>query len=166
MNFIFCDVNGLSLFHYTVHMKYIGSILEFTRDRNADLMRAFREQLASARHVIMPEIFKMVADSPASRFWVSEKRAVIVISAMAAGKPMPRMRSNKREMFEEIYRRFLIENKKNPQKTIYELVTKIIYQPAPKFYFTPRTVGEIIYRIKKGWYERQFDRNRKDIDRE
>lgn len=145
-------------------MKYFGSILDFTRERNADLMRAFREQIALARFIVMPEIFELVAESPASRFWVSEERAAIVISAMAAGKPLPRMRSNKREMFEEIYRRFLIERKENPKKSVYELVTKIVNQPAPKFYLTPRTVGEFIYRIKNGWYDKQFDRYRKDTD--
>lgn len=139
-------------------MKYFGSILDFTKERNADLMRAFREQLALARFIVMPEIFEMVAESPASRFWVSEERATIVISAMIAGKPMPRMRSMKREMFQEIYRRFIIERDKHPKKSVYELVSAIVNQPAPKFYLTPRTVGEFIYRIQNGWYEKQFDR--------
>lgn len=129
-------------------------------------MRAFREQLALARFIVMPEIFELVAESPASRFWVSEERAAIVIAAMEAGKPLTRMRRNKREMFEEIYRRYLIEREKNPKKSVYELVTRIVNQPAPKFYLTPRTVGEFIYRIKNGWYDKQFDRYRKDIDGE
>lgn len=147
-------------------MKYFGSIMDFTRQRNEDLMRAFREQLALARFIVMPEIFELVAESPASRFWVSEERAAIVIAAMEAGKPLTRMRRNKREMFEEIYRRYLIERKNNPRKSVYELVTRIVNQPAPKFYLTPRTVGEFIYRIKNGWYDKQFDRYRKDIDGE
>jgi hypothetical protein len=141
-------------------MKYFGSILEFTRERNNDLMRVYRARLAEASIIVMPVIFELVAQSPASRFWVSEERAAIVISAMAAGKPMPRMRSNKREMFEEIYRRFVILREKQPDKSVYELVTKIVNQPAPKFYLTPRTVGEFIYRIKNGWYDNQYDRYR------
>ena len=139
-------------------MKYFGSILDFTRERNADLMRVYRDRLPEASIIIMPVIFQLVADSPASRFWVSEERAAIVISAMAAGKPMPRMRSNKREMFEEIYRRYLLMREDYPDKSVYELVTKIVNQPAPKFYLTPRTVGEFIYRIKNGWYDNQYDR--------
>ncbi len=141
-------------------MKYFGSILDFTRERNADLMRVYRDKLAEASIIVMPVIFQLVADSPASRFWVSEERAAIVISAMAAGKPMPRMRSNKREMFEEIYRRYLIMREDYPGMSVYELVTKIVNQPAPKFYLTPRTVGEFIYRIKNGWYDNQYDRYR------
>lgn len=143
-------------------MKYYGSILDFTAQRNADIMRVYRRHLKEARFVIMPDIFQLVANSPASRFWVSEERAAIVVSAMLAGRPLPRMRANKREMFEEIFRRFCIERGQNPSASVYELVAKIVNQPAPKFYLTPRTVGEFIYRIKNGWYERQFDRYRSD----
>lgn len=141
-------------------MKYFGSILDFTRERNADLIRVYRQKLAEAKIIVMPVIFELVAESPASRFWVSEERAAIVVSAMVAGKPMPRMRSNKREMFEEIYRRYLVMQEEYPDKSVYELVTKIVNQPAPKFYLTPRTVGEFIYRIKNGWYDNQYDRYR------
>lgn len=136
-------------------MKYFGSILDFTAERNADIMRVYRKLLANAKFIVMPEIFKLVANHPAARFWVSEERAAIVISAMIANKPLPRMRSTKREMFEEIYRRFLIEKEKTPDKSVYEIVSKIVIQPAPKFYLTPRTVGEFIYRIKNGWYDQQ-----------
>lgn len=145
-------------------MKYFGSIMDFTAQRNDDIMRVYRKHLQDARFIIMPDIFELVANSPASRFWVSEERAAIVISAMLAGRPLPRMRSNKREMFEEIFRRFCIERDENPSASVYELVAKIVNQPAPKFYLTPRTVGEFIYRIKNGWYEKQFDRYRNDTD--
>lgn len=106
-------------------MKYFGSILDFTRERNADLMRVYRDRLAEASIIVMPVIFQLVADSPASRFWVSEERAAIVISAMAAGKPMPRMRSNKREMFEEIYRRYLLMREDYPDKSVYEWLRRL-----------------------------------------
>lgn len=141
-------------------MKYFGSILEFTRERNKDLMRVYREKLSEASIIVMPVIFELVAQSPSSRFWVSEERAAIVVSAMAAGRPMPRMRKNKREMFEEIYRRFVVMHEQQPDKSVYELVALIVNQPAPKFYLTARTVGEFIYRIKNGWYENQYNRYR------
>lgn len=141
-------------------MKYFGSILEFTRERNEDLMRVYRKKLSEASIIVMPVIFELVAQSPSSRFWVSEERAAIVISAMAAGRPMPRMRKNKREMFEEIFRRFVVMHEQQPDKSVYELVALIVNQPAPKFYLTARTVGEFIYRIKNGWYENQYNRYR------
>lgn len=139
-------------------MKYFGSILDFTHERNADLLRVYRAHLASVRYVIMPDIFALVADSTASRFWVSEERAAIVVSSMLAGRPLPKMRANKREMFEEIFRRFLELRSRFPDENVSRLVSLVVNSPAPRFYLTPRTVGEIIYHIKNGWYERQFDR--------
>lgn len=68
------------------------------------------------------------------------------------------MRKNKREMFEEIFRRFLAVREKHPEKSIYALAIMVVNQPAPRFYMTPRTVGELIYRIKNGWYDKQFNR--------
>ena len=139
-------------------MKYYGSILDFTQERNQELMRVYQEKLSKAGYIVMPKIFEQVANSPCSRFWVSEERAAIVISTLLAGKVIPNMRKNKREMFDEIFRRFLIAREQYPEKSIYALAIMVVNQPAPKFYMTPRTVGELIYRIKNGWYDKQFNR--------
>lgn len=139
-------------------MKYYGSILDFTQERNQELMRVYQEELSKAGYIVMPKIFEQVANSPCSRFWVSEERAAIVISTLLAGKVIPNMRRNKREMFDEIFRRFLIVREQYPEKSIYALAIMVVNQPAPKFYMTPRTVGELIYRIKNGWYDKQFNR--------
>ena len=71
--------------------------MDFTRQRNDDLMRAYREQLALASYIVMPDIFQKIADSPARRFWVSEERAAVEVSRMLIGKPFSRMRPNTRE---------------------------------------------------------------------
>lgn len=139
-------------------MKYYGSILDFTQERNQELMRVYQEKLSKAGYIVMPKIFEQVANSPCSRFWVSEERAAIVISILLAGKVVPNMRRNKREMFDEIFHRFLIAREQYPEKSIYALAIMVVNQPAPKFYMTPRTVGELIYRIKNGWYDKQFNR--------
>lgn len=134
-------------------MKHFGSTLDFTLHRNDDIIRTYRRILAKSNFIIMPDIFQKVAESPASRFWVSEERAAIVISRMIAGKTLPPMRPNKQEMFLEIYRRVIILRRHNPNESLFQLVSTVVNQPAPKFYLTPRTVGEFIYRIKKGWYD-------------
>ena len=139
-------------------MKYYGSILDFTQERNQELMRVYQEKLSKAGYIVMPKIFEQVANSPCSRFWVSEERAAIVISTLLAGKVVPNMRRNKREMFDEIFHRFLSAREQYPEKSIYALAIMVVNQPAPKFYMTPRTVGELIYRIKNGWYDKQFNR--------
>lgn len=125
--------------------------MEFVEARNAELMKAYRRIVQGARVVVRTDVIRAVAESPASRFWVSEERAAFVVKAMLAGRRLPRMRTTKREMFEEIFRRFLLLRERRPGASVGTLVAEVIQQPAPRFYLTPRTVGEFIHRIKKGW---------------
>lgn len=39
--------------------------------------------------------------------------------------------------------------------TIKELAAVIVNQPAPKFYYTPRSVGQFISRMRTGFYDRK-----------
>ena len=57
-------------------------------------------------------------------------------------------------MFEEIFRRYTAAQAADPTRSVFEIVADVVNQPAPKFYLTPRTVGEFIYRIKSGWYDK------------
>lgn len=133
----------------TGNMKYTGSIQRFKRMRDEEIMRIYHTRLAEADFIFMPDIFQKVADSPSSRFWVSEERAAVVVAAMLAGKPLPPMRANKREMFGEIFRRFLNGRREHPGKTLAEVVEMVVNQPAPRLYMTPRYVGEVIYNAKR-----------------
>lgn len=138
-------------------MKPHGSILEFTKERNADLMRAYRHQIARARHIRMKDIGAAIVNMPSVRFWVSEERATIVVSALIAGRDLPEnMRPTKCEMFSEIYRRVLKLRKKRPLCSLSELVCEVINSPAPKFYMLPRSAMDIIYKIKNGYYDEFF----------
>lgn len=77
-----------------------------------------------------------------------------VVSAMRKGKPiLDTMRPTKREMFQEIYRRVDALREKYPDSTLFDLVMEVVNSPAPKFYMRPRCAMEIIYKIKKGYYE-------------
>lgn len=141
-------------------MKPHGSILEFTRERNNDLMRAYRHQIKRARHISMRSIAADIVEMPAARFWVSEERATIVISALLAGRDLPaNMRPTKCEMFSEIYRRFLNLRHSRPHDSVYALVSEVVNSPAPKFYMLPRSAMDIIYKIKKGYYDELYRQN-------
>ncbi len=136
-------------------MKYFGSTVSFTRERNAALMRVFRRKIAEASVIRMDDICRQVAESPSPRFWVSVERAAIVISAMEAGSGLPPcLTQSKREMFAEIFRRYQSLRPRYPDKSLLDLAAVIVNQPAPKFYFTPRTVREFICRIRNGYYDR------------
>lgn len=140
-------------------MKYHGCILEFTDDRNEELMRAFREAVRNSSFIDINEISGIIVNMPCSRFWVSEERAMVVVAAMLKGKTVLRtMRPTKREMFQEIYNRVIDLRKKRPCASLFELVMKVVNSPAPKFYMRPRCAMEIIYKIKKGFYKKQHRR--------
>ena len=137
-------------------MKHHGCILEFTDERNDELMRAFREAINKRTYINITEISEEVVNMPCSRFWVSEERAMVVVAALISGKPvLDAMRLTKREMFQEIYHRVLNLKKQSPKASMFELVIKAVNSQAPKFYMTPRSAMETIYKIKKGFYKKR-----------
>lgn len=136
-------------------MKNKGSIFEYEDARNRDLIRAYRQLVRESGRIYLPEICRKLVNMPSERFWVSEERASIVISDMIKGRSIEMMTPNKREMYEEIYARVMELRKENPDATVYELVSRVVDGPAPKFYLTPKSAKVIISKIKSEWYERR-----------
>ena len=134
-------------------MKPHGSDSIFKQERNSDLMRAYHELVTAKEFVCVSEIYNEVVNMPSRRFWVSEERAAIVISAMMRGNSLKAMRETKREMFEEIYRRAMSVKKAHPQMSMFEIACIVVHQPAPKFYITPGSASVYIINSKKKWYE-------------
>lgn len=136
-------------------MKSFGSILTFTRERNAALLKAYREQVDAAEFVRLNEIGKRIVNSPSPRFWVSEERAAAVISAIMRGKPiLATMRPTKREMFEEIHKRVLDLKRLHPDWCLCELIHEVVNSPAPKFYMEVSSALERLFKIRNGWYDK------------
>lgn len=134
-------------------MKPHGSKCDYENERNHDLLRVFRELVEAADVVCLPEIYEKVVNMPSARFWVSEERAGIVISAMMKGRKLKGMRKNKREMFREIYKRAMQIHKRHPEMTHFDLAMEVVRQPAPKFYLSPGSAEIYILKVKKQWYE-------------
>lgn len=130
-------------------MKSKGSVLEFTEMRNKELMRAYREALAECTHISVADVSERIVNKPCSRFWVSEERALVVVSAVLRGVPvMSLMRSTKKEMYAEIINRVKAARARWPSLSLADIVMKVVHTPAPKFYMRPRCAMEIIYKIK------------------
>lgn len=134
-------------------MKHYGNKFEYETDRNDDLMRVYHELIDSADFISLPQIYREAVNRPSARFWVSEERAAIVISSMMKGNKLLNMRPNKREMFEEIYRRAMILRQEQPSLSVYDIAFNVVRQPAPKFYMTPGYAKVVIFYTKKQWYE-------------
>ena len=120
-------------------------------------MRVFRQKLVEADFIRIDDICRQVAESPSSRFWVSAERAAVVISSMEAGRALPCLTEMKREMFNEIFRRYKNMRRLCTQESLLDLVAVIVNQPAPKFYLTPRTIREFVRRIRNGYYDRRHN---------
>lgn len=137
-------------------MKSIGSVLAFTRERNTALLRAYRKEIAKVGSVHLSEIGERIVNSPSPRFWVSEERAAVVISAIMKGKPILKtMRPTKREMFEEIYRRIVELKKAHPDWKLCQLACAVVNSPAPKFYMEASSAIERLFKIRNGWYNKR-----------
>lgn len=135
-------------------MKHQGCIIAFAHQRNTELLRAFRRTCREKGIINIAEVSAITANSPCSRFWVSEERAAVVVADMLRGRPvLESMRPLKREMFQEIYNRFFAIYSEQPQRSVSDIVFEVVNSPAPKFYIEPRSVMEYIYKIKKGHYK-------------
>lgn len=135
-------------------MKHNGSKSDFTTQRNKELMRTFKRILAENHFNDLRKLYQQVAESPCSRFWVSEERAKVVISAMLKGQyPLDSVKDTKRDMYLEIFKRVLAIRKDDPDVSIQDAVFDAVNSPAPKFYLTPDSVLQIIWRCRKGYYE-------------
>lgn len=136
-------------------MKHHGCVCDFTPQRNKELHQAYRRALASRSFINLREVCTIAANSPCSRFWVSEERATVVISALLKGQyALDAMSPQKREMFIEIFKRVQKQKEEDPSMSIYDAVFLAVNSPAPKFYMTTNTVVEIISRIRRGYYKK------------
>ncbi len=129
-------------------MKKRGAVVEFTPQRDEELLKAFKSQLHLLGTIPLQEVFTRAAMSPASRFWVSERRAMIVVSRMIKGDRILSMNTKKREMFYEIYRRVKRIMEEERGITLTEATFRAVNSPAPEFYLTPKSARAMIYRIR------------------
>lgn len=129
-------------------MKKKGSVVEFKEQRNDELLRAFRAQLSNLGELPLTELFERASHTPASRFWVSERRAMMVISKMLKGDTLDSMNPKRREMFQEIFRRVKRILEAEPGISLIEASFRVVNSPAPEFYLTPQSARTMIYRLR------------------
>lgn len=141
-------------------MKKIGSTFEYEDMRDADIMRAYREQVSRYCCNSMSEVFRAIVDMPSRRFWVSEERAAVVVAAMFRGEQPATMRAAKREMYGEIYQRCVALRDANPAMPIRDIVAAVVKQPAPKFYMTPGSVKVLFYKIRGRWQKERLKKRK------
>lgn len=121
-------------------MKHIGDKSDFVVQRDEELMKAYRDAPPGVNF----------AETPCSRFWVSERRAANVMARLELGEELPMKFPEKRRMYLELYRRMRKLRSENPGLTIMHAMEEIVNSPAPSFYMAQvtaeRKVSEIIQR--------------------
>lgn len=138
-------------------MKHKGSICEYADDRNYDIIRVYRHLIRTKTHINTHTLFYEIANSPSRRFWVSEERAYAVVNSMMTGKDVDIKGKARREMFEEIYKRCRRIKEHFPHKPLFHIVVEVVNSPAPKFFLTPRTIRELIYRMRRKAKSRSYE---------
>lgn len=140
-------------------MKQPGTKVEYAEERVRDLMRAHDEYIDSCKYIRMNELYKVVVNKPSKRFWVSETRAALVVSAIMRGENvLDRMWDSKKEMYIEIAKRVAELRRQHPDMTMCELCTIVINQEAPKFYLSPGTAKVMISKYRKTWRKEKMKR--------
>lgn len=140
-------------------MKQPGTKVEYSEERVRDLMRAHDEYIESCKYIRMNELYKVVVNKPSKRFWVSETRAALVVSAIMRGENvLDRMWDSKKEMYIEIAKRVAELRRQHPDMTMCELCTIVINQEAPKFYLSPGTAKVMISKYRKTWRKEKMKR--------
>ncbi|MDE6272367.1 MAG: hypothetical protein K2M31_05105 [Muribaculaceae bacterium] len=130
-------------------MKKKGSVSEYSEERDRELVRCFRKRLGEVRVIDLDKIFAEVAAHPASRFYVSEFRAAIVIRHHLRHGVWSVKGAKRLEMFQEIEKRVVGLMESRSDLSLDDALVEVINSEAPEFYLTPRSCRTIIYKLLK-----------------
>lgn len=144
-------------------MKHKGAQCDFAQERDADLLRAYKEVISVRDNIGFSEIIARLAKSPSRRFWVSEKRAYDVICGMLKGKSLEHMNHTRREMFMEIFRRFKILQKEHPSLTKKEIIWHVCNEEAPSFYLTSKSLIVMLNRVRREEKRRCYEQRKRRL---
>jgi hypothetical protein len=130
--------------------------MEYREERIKDLFRAYAQYIAECRHICMDDVYAHIVEMPTRRFWVSEIRAALVVARIGKGDKLLDMRPLKREMFFEIYRRYRAIKKEHPEWSTTTICSKVITQPAPRFYLAPGSAKIMICKAREKWRQEKL----------
>lgn len=118
------------------------------KQREHDIMHRYFEMLKSSRMnttMCRKDILHTLAVGQAPRFYVTYEIARRIISRMERKLPISVNNKRKKEMYDEIYKRYS-DVKKATGCIGYRCLDEIITSPAPSFYVSDMTMQGIIYR--------------------
>lgn len=114
-------------------------------------MAAYRRVIGSNDVLSNSEYYHKIVNTPTSRFFISLQRAYMMLvnvrkNILVLDKiSMPL----KREMYKEIYRRFIVRRKYDDVSSDKEILSKVINSQAPRFYISARSAELLINNLRK-----------------
>lgn len=131
-------------------MRKMNSKSEFSSERSELLLNNFRKSIAIQSVISARKAFQDAANAPAPRFWVSEVRAARIIGMMKRGVDVTEwMIPEKREMYREIFRRYMELKMRHPEMSTGDLVFMVVNSEAPRSYLSWERARQLIAKAKK-----------------
>lgn len=141
-------------------MRKKGSVFIMAKERDKDLMRAYREvirkELRLYGRVTVTGLMEKVVDSTASRYWVSSDRAYSVILRMDKGEDISYMKDRAQRFYRSLYSDFCKYRESHRGMVAKHIVEIVIQYPAPCFMISPEFAGYIICQTKKKLKEERW----------
>lgn len=135
-------------------MKHKGNVNEYKQQQDSEVMAAYRRIFGIYGGIIgVRRLYELVAFAPSSRFFVSELQASRVIKRLVKGEVVSNMRGARLRMYTEIHDRVRALRSEHPDLTISNAVARVVCQPAPEMYISPRQISAIIDKERQKCYE-------------
>ena len=116
---------------------YIGTRNEELRARLIERMGRYPGRLDL--------LWEEIATLPAGRFYISEERAARLLSHRRRTGSWPRgIKPHRCLMLEEIWRRVELARRRNPEKSLSDIVFEVVNSPAPSLYITAGSMRAIM----------------------
>ena len=113
-----------------------------------DLMQVYREVVEKCpMGVTQTEVYQLVVQHPAPRFYIDPRRAHSVISPMRRGdfSQLNSLKPLKRQMYLDLFDEVqeLSQQRGGWGKKLYGLLKEAVLEPAPRFYLSDKRMGQI-----------------------
>ena len=120
-----------------------------------DLMQVYREVVDDCpMGTTQTEVYQIVVQHPAPRFYVDPRWAHGIISPMMRGdrSVLEKLNPLKQQMYRDLYDKVmeLSQRKGFWKKSLYYILKEAILEPAPRFYISEKRMGQI-------WIEKNIE---------
>lgn len=113
-----------------------------------DLMQVYREVVVDVPiGTTQTEVYQMVVQHPAPRFYIDPRAAHVVISPMMRGNRtvLEKMKPLRQQMYRDLYDKVMEMSQRKGfwRKSLYFILKEAVLEPAPRFYIDSTRMGQI-----------------------